>query len=301
VYERYLCSGALVAPTVVITAAHCLYQETGLQPPSWFAVVVGRTRLSSSEGAEIPLAGYRFLTDQHGAELFDYGSRRFDVVLLSLTSPAPGPPIKIAGADERWLWTPGRIAYLTGWGQLGPNDPFADDMRVVRLPIVSDTTCRDGWYHGEFLTDVMLCAGGQGRSACHGDSGGPLAAPTASGGFRLVGLASWGTNPCGGAPSVYTRIADGLMRSALQMAGQQAAGIDIAGSGSYPPGRCIVPRLGGKRLGDVKRELRAHYCRLGQVTQRQNRGRAGRVLSQRPRCGTSLQSGWSVSVVVGRR
>jgi hypothetical protein len=62
----------------------------------------------------------------------------------------------------------------------------------------------------------MLCGGvqvyepfdgettGSGPDACPGDGGGPLVIGN-PGGFRVIGLASWGHPWCGNAPTVYTR------------------------------------------------------------------------------------------------
>jgi secreted trypsin-like serine protease len=61
----------------------------------------------------------------------------------------------------------------------------------------------------------MLCAGGTGTDTCSGDSGGPLEAPIAGGGYRLVGLTSWGIG-CGQRPGVYTRVAGTALRGLIQ-------------------------------------------------------------------------------------
>src|SRR5215211_2415098 len=53
-YQRQFCGASLVAPTIVITAAHCVFDfpvpAVGFNPASQFDVFTGRTVLSSSEG-----------------------------------------------------------------------------------------------------------------------------------------------------------------------------------------------------------------------------------------------------------
>lgn len=62
----------------------------------------------------------------------------------------------------------------------------------------------------------MVCAGLEdgGGTACFGDSGGPLMAPGPGGrGWKLIGVASWGTSACD-FYSVYTRVS--LFRSWIE-------------------------------------------------------------------------------------
>ena len=67
-HERQFCGGSLVAPNVVITAAHCIFNQEGdaLQVfPEDVNVVTGRTVLSSSQGQELPVTDFFvFFDDQ---------------------------------------------------------------------------------------------------------------------------------------------------------------------------------------------------------------------------------------------
>ena len=92
----------------------------------------------------------------------------------------------------------------------------SDDLRAAQVPIIADSACGSGSvYGGRFDPSTMVCAGylSGGVDACQGDSGGPLQSLLAAGGFRLVGITSWGEG-CAqpNAPGVYTRVAGPVIR-----------------------------------------------------------------------------------------
>ncbi len=292
-YDRQFCGGSLVAPTVVVTAAHCAYdfEASEFQPPEAFSVISGRTTLSSDEGAETPVVDLFYFVETAsgpaaqsqtepaaGPALYDpEESEQWDVVLLELDSAAPAPaaPIQIAGAGERDLWEAGDPAFVTGWGSIATAfGPYPDDLQEAEVEIVADGDCEFA-YGGSFFVETMVCAGlypEGGRDSCQGDSGGPLVVPAAAGGFRLVGDTSFGTG-CGlpGFPGVYGRLADDPMRSALEAAVLEIAGVDITGE---PPPDTAAPettitkrpkKRGGKRRARfrfVADEAATFACKL---------------------------------------
>jgi secreted trypsin-like serine protease len=238
--QRQFCGGSLVAPTLVITAAHCVFDFTtnSFTSATRYAAVTGRTQLSSSEGQEIPFASYWFFTDSSGNPLYSPVTNDWDAVLVQLASPSSASPILLAGPDEAATWERGRDAYVTGWGSTSEGGGRSDVLQAALIAIYGDSTCASPQvYDGLFHASVMVCAGrlAGGVDTCQGDSGGPLVVPLLGGGFRLVGDTSIGLG-CGEPfkGGIYGRLADDPMRSALQNAALATAGVSIVGSGGQP-------------------------------------------------------------------
>jgi trypsin len=262
-FDRQFCGGSLVAPAIVITAAHCVYDDDeevmAFEPASDFETFVGRTTLSSSQGEVIDVQEIHYFVDDGmggpllqaqstdpgtNPELFNPVTLEWDVAIMQLESEASQLPIKIAGPDETDLWAPGRPAYISGWGSVDDGS-FPDDLRAAEIETISDTDCEEAYPPppppppdpaGPFFSvATMHCAGflEGGVDTCGGDSGGPLVVPIDGGGFRLVGDTSWGLG-CAFPefPGVYGRIADDPMRTALQTGIQALSAIDVVGSGA---------------------------------------------------------------------
>jgi hypothetical protein len=236
-FDRQFCGGSLLTSTLVLTAAHCVADEGGgmTRSASDFAVVAGRTNLSSNEGAEVPVSDYTYFVGGGGAQLYDPRTQAWDAVLLKLAAPAPGVPIKIAGADEAPAWGTGRAATISGWGSTQDRGAgYPDPLQAATVVIQPDSACRA---IGP-LDPTTLCAGrALGDSdTCDGDSGGPLTVTLASGESRLVGDTSYGPKHCGTYdPSAYGRLAADPMRSAIRDAAFAMTGRDVVGSGGSAP------------------------------------------------------------------
>ncbi|MDD9379348.1 serine protease [Streptomyces sp. ZAF1911] len=199
------CGGVLVAPTKVVTAAHCLGRQVLGGPVDSvrdFRVITGRTELRAGEGREIAVRSARV------NPAYDPGSNAGDLAVLELVEAVAAQNVLPMADRGHPAYGAGTEAAVYGWGDTSGFGDYAYALRAARVTVLADEVCGrayPGDADGQYRADSMVCAGDRegGKDACQGDSGGPLVAQG-----RLIGLVSWGRG-CGRAdsPGVYTRIA----------------------------------------------------------------------------------------------
>ena len=208
--DKHQCGGTVVAPDLILTAAHC--------EEHFHSIKVGeyeRTQdLSSTTSNDETLVQTFDVIDKIVHPSFEPTYFRFDVMLVKLDSRIQDvEPIRLNSDDQ----TPNKPALLTliGWGSTNhPTDNedriYPDVLQQAIIPYVPNDVCENSEYEGSRLYtdeifDEMLCAGRTGVDACRGDSGSPLILENIFQGDMQVGLVSWGRG-CGKYPGVYTRI-----------------------------------------------------------------------------------------------
>ncbi|MFE9931979.1 serine protease [Streptomyces sp. NPDC005533] len=199
------CGGVVVAPTRVVTAAHCLGRQVlggPVESVPDFRVIVGRTELTAADGREIPVRGVRV------NPAYDAQSNAGDLAVLELAEAVPALHVLPLAEAGHSAYEVGTEAAVYGWGDTSGFGDYAYALRAARVTVLADEVCGrayPGDADGQYRAESMVCAGDGdgGKDACQGDSGGPLVAQG-----RLIGLVSWGRG-CGRAdsPGVYTRIA----------------------------------------------------------------------------------------------
>ncbi|WP_370968556.1 trypsin-like serine protease [Amycolatopsis sp. cg9] len=189
---KLFCAGALIAPTWVVTAAHCAFDKS----PSAVSVRAGTN--DSGEGGEVAKLAAIVVNPA-----FDTQSPAGDIALLRLATPVKAAPVGLATAAA-----PGTATRILGWGQTCPKlncGQIPKTLQQLDTHIVEGAKCTS-----VFDGTAELCTDNPGgkSGACFGDSGGPELVRDGDH-WSLAGVTSRPGNndpECATAPSIYTSV-----------------------------------------------------------------------------------------------
>ena len=192
---KALCTGTLIQQQVVLTAAHCLYGESGP-----FQISVGAKTLNSGSLVDVDATWYH--------PRYDASFSQNDIGLLHLKTSANVsrlgvlPPAKLKTLGKKFL--------IVGWGR-DQNGLVTGKLNRLTLNDQTIAARKDfkGFYNqktmvgaGRYFADEVLYGGG-----CTGDSGGPLYQGADGASRTIIGLTSFGARGCiDYKPTIFTRI-----------------------------------------------------------------------------------------------
>nr|XP_036678590.1 phenoloxidase-activating factor 2-like [Drosophila suzukii] len=210
---KYWAGGSLIAPDVVLTAAH----RVKFERKDDIVVRAGEWDFNSN------VEGFQFEERQVEQilwhERFDYRSGSNNVALLFLKSKFQlKEHIRTICLPTPKTSFEGHRCFVAGWGKTNITDPNNSAvLNKVSLPIVNRNKCEQqlkltklGW--GYQLPQSLICAGGElNQDACIGDAGSPLFCSIGDRDkdiYMQVGIVNWGIS-CGleNVPATYTDVA----------------------------------------------------------------------------------------------
>ena len=215
VYQRYgssnyhICGASLIHDDILITAAHCAMDADSVRIGAYthFANSNGGAKMHQSAVADFTIHP-SFYADK-------YNRLHFDFALLKLKEPVTDPDLlkSIVKLDLNGEYSgqyesvEGEPLTAIGLGQIEEEGDVAKYLQEVDISYVPRDRCFKIFQGG--IGDDAICAVGDGKDACGGDSGGPLILKAKNNKEEdvQVGVVSWGAG-CSWKhyPGVYSNI-----------------------------------------------------------------------------------------------
>ena len=158
------CGGSLIAPGVVLTAAHCADEDNKFSYNGETVIVGAYDRQQATNGAQEATVT---MSVMHPA--YDPEETYMDVMVLKLDSPVTtSGSVNLSLNSASSVPADGQMLTVIGTGNTAEGGTQSDQLLQVDVPTVNTDTC-NGPYEGGVFDDAMFCAGGVGgEDSCQG-------------------------------------------------------------------------------------------------------------------------------------
>ncbi|KAI9552828.1 hypothetical protein GHT06_020710 [Daphnia sinensis] len=193
--DHYICIGALIGPSHILTAAHCV---TG-KAPDGLKVRLGESNVNHESNFYPRVEKDVVSVSIHPK--YNRDKLNNDIAIVKFKGAidfADNRHIAPVCISERRQEFASSRCWVTGWGRdaSGAEGKYRNILKELHVPVVGNADCENNLRRTRFGHDFKLhsgfiCAGGKGKELCKDGVGGPLICERQESRAELVGLVNW--------------------------------------------------------------------------------------------------------------